>query len=58
MDSKQTPAADFWAKVFLDRFPDCMKQLKQVKPTGCAQLAAEQADAALEEFTKRFGEQS
>lgn len=60
MDSKQTPTtpADFWANVFLLRYPECMKQLKQRGPEGCAQLSASEADAALAEFNKRFGEQS
>lgn len=57
MDSQPTPAA-FWADIFKQRFPACMEQVKAVGPQGCAHLAAEQADAALTEFNKRFGEQS
>lgn len=53
-----TEAIAFWAAVFVERFPDCMTSLNQIGPQGCAQLAAEQADAALVEFNKRFGTQS
>lgn len=52
------PAITLWITVFLQRFPECMKQLKQRGPEGCAQLTAQEADAAVAEFTKRFGEQS
>lgn len=58
MNSKQPTPAEFWADIFKLRFPDCMKLLKQRGPEGCAQLSAQEADAALAEFTKRFGEQS
>lgn len=43
----------FWAAVFISRYPECMRQLTQRGPQGCAQLAAEEADAALVEYSKR-----
>ena len=43
----------FWMAIFWLRYPECMKSLAQKGPHGCAQLAAEEADAALVEFSKR-----
>jgi hypothetical protein len=62
MDSKQpTPAEQaraLWVTVFLDRYPLCLKTLKVVDgPHGCMHKAAEEADVAVTEFNKRFGEQ-
>ena len=43
----------FWMAIFWSRYPECMKQLAQRGPQGCAQLAGEEADAALVEYRKR-----
>jgi hypothetical protein len=57
MEKTQPTAAEVWVEIAKDRFPECLKQIKTKGPEGCAHLAAEQADALLAEFTKRFGEQ-
>lgn len=56
MDRRQTLLERlFWMVVFWLRYPECMKQLGQRGPQGCAQMAAEEADAAVAEFSKRNG---
>jgi len=40
--------AKFWDEVFLDRYPVCLNHVQEGRSfEGCAQIAAEQADAAL-----------
>lgn len=56
MDRRQTLLERlFWMVVFCLRYPECMKQLAQRSPQGCAQMAAEEADAAVAELSKRNG---
>jgi len=57
MDSKQPTAAEVWFQIFRDRYPVCMQKVRSLGAQGCAQLAGEEADAAVAEFNKRFGEQ-
>lgn len=49
MVAKQRTAVEQWVwdEIFIRRFDACMR--KGGKPQGCAQLAAEQANAAIEQ---------
>ena len=54
MDRRQTLLERlFWMAIFWLRYPECMKQLGQRGPQGCAQIAAEEADAAVAELRQR-----
>ena len=55
MDRRQTLLERlFWMAIFWLRYPECMKALHQNGPQGCAQMAAEEADAAVDEYRKRI----
>ena len=47
-----TAERDFAARIFVDRYTHCLKEINKRGLEGCAQLAADETRAALVEFRK------